>query len=111
MNHNAHYTFTGAAGTDTFTGTLTVPGLEFDLTPPTLSGAANKTVRARKGSRRVRVPFKVTASDAVDGAVPVSCRPRSGSRFRIGRTRVKCSAMDLSANAQTARFTVVVKRR
>jgi len=99
-----------STGKDTWTGTLNVPGLEFDLTPPTLSGAVNKTVRARRGSKRVRVTYRVTASDAVDGSVPVSCQPRSGSRFKIGRTFVKCSATDTSANAKTGRFRVTVKR-
>jgi hypothetical protein len=100
----------GPVGRDLWTGTLSVPGLEFDLTPPTLSGAVNKTVRARKGSKRVRVTYRVTASDAVDGSVPVSCRPRSGSRFKIGRSVVTCSATDTSANAQMGRFRVIVKR-
>jgi hypothetical protein len=58
----------------------------------------------------VRVIYKVTASDAVDGSVPVSCQPRSGSRFKIGRTFVKCSATDTSANAETESFSVKVKR-
>jgi hypothetical protein len=87
-----------------------VPGLEFDVTPPTLSGAVNKTVRARKGSKLVRVTYRVTAGDAVDGSVPVSCLPRSGSPFTIGRTLVKCSATDTSANAKAGRFSVTVKR-
>lgn len=111
VTHRADATPNGSVGTDTWTGTLSVPGLEFDVTPPTLSGAVNKTVRARKGSKRVRVTYRVTASDAVDGSVPVSCQPRSGSRFKIGRTFVKCSATDTSANANTGRFRVIVKRK
>jgi hypothetical protein len=110
VSHRAFPTSSGSAGTDTWTGTLSVPGLEFDVTPPTLSGAVNKTVRARRGSKRVRVTYGVTASDAVEGSVPVSCRPRSGSRFKIGRTLVKCSATDTSANAKAGRFRVTVKR-
>ena len=110
VSHQAFPTPSGSAGTDTWTGTLSVPGLEFDVTPPTLSGAVNKTVRARRGSKRVRVTYRVTASDAVDGSVPVSCQPRSGSRFKIGRTLVKCSATDTSANAKAGRFRVTVKR-
>jgi hypothetical protein len=110
VSHRASPTASGSAGTDTWTGTLSVPGLEFDVTPPTLSGAVNKTVRARRGSKRVRVTYGVTASDAVDGSVPVSCRPRSGSRFKIGRTLVECSATDTSANATAGRFRVTVKR-
>jgi hypothetical protein len=110
VSHLASYTPSGSAGTDTWTGTLSVPGLEFDVAPPTLTGAVNKKVRARRGSKRVRVTYRVTASDAVDGSVPVSCQPRSGSRFKIGRTFVKCSATDSSANAEAGRFRVTVKR-
>lgn len=99
------------AGSETWNATLDVTGLEFDVTPPTVSGATSKTVRAPKGAKRLRVTYAVSASDAVDGAVPVSCAPRSGSRFSIGRTLVLCSAADSSANTRTARFTVTVKRR
>ncbi|HMI99982.1 MAG TPA: HYR domain-containing protein [Gaiellaceae bacterium] len=110
VSHRGISTPSGSVGRDTWTGTLSVPGLEFDVTPPTLSGAVNKTVRARRGSKRVRVTYRVTASDAVDGSVPVLCQPRSRSRFKIGRSFVKCSATDTSANAKTGRFRVIVKR-
>ena len=55
----------GGAGDaiETWVGTLTVPGLDFDLTPPTLHGAHDMIVRAGK-ARRVRVRFTVTAKDA-----------------------------------------------
>jgi hypothetical protein len=99
----------GRAGTETWTGTLEVPGFDFDVTPPTFSGATSKTVRARKGAKRVRVTYKVTATDNADGAVPVSCLPRSGTRFPVGRTVVKCSAMDSSANTGNASFRVTVR--
>ena len=98
-------------GTDTWSGSLDVPGHEFDVTPPTLSGLVNKTVRARKGAKRVRVKYRVTAQDLIDGSVPFWCEPSSGSRFRVGRTVVKCSATDTSANKATGSFRVVVKRR
>ena len=104
-------TATGRIGRETWTGTLDVPGLEFDVTPPTLTGVSAKRVRAPKRATRVRVTYNVTAQDSADGAVAVSCVPRSGSRFRIGRTLVTCSASDSSGNARTARFTVTVTRR
>lgn len=97
--------------TDSWTGSLNAPGYTFDLTPPVLSGAASKKVTAPKGVRHVRVRFAVEAKDAVDGAAPVSCKPRSGSQFGIGRTQVKCSATDSSANTATARFTITVRYR
>jgi hypothetical protein len=97
-------------GTDTWTGTIVVPGLDFDLTPPTVTGAVGKTVRVPSAQKRVRVRYAVTAHDDVDGAVPATCKPRSGSWFSVGRTRVLCSATDTSANATTVTFVVTVKR-
>lgn len=96
---------------DAWSGTLTVSGLTFDTAPPVIHGAVSKTVRVRKSTRRVRVSYKVSAGDAVDGTVEVSCTPRSGTWFRLGRTRVGCSATDSSANTATAAFVITVKRR
>ena len=87
---------------------LDLPNGTFDITPPTISGAVSKHVRAVGKAKRVRVTYRVTAQDAVDGHVPVSCKPRSSSPFRIGRTKVNCSATDRSANKVTAGFTVKV---
>lgn len=101
---------TGLGGVDTWTGTLTVPGLAFDLTPPALTGAVPKTAVAPKNAKRVRVRYKVTAQDAVDGSVPAACTPLSGGYFTVGRTRVSCSATDSSANRGTAQFVITVKR-
>jgi hypothetical protein len=96
-------------GFETWTGTLSVPGLDFDVTAPILTGATNKTVRARRGAKRVRVTYSVTARDAVDGEIAASCSPTSGSRLQLGRTLVTCSASDTSANTGTAKFRVTVR--
>jgi len=101
----------GGFGSETWAGTLTLPGQEFDVTPPVLIGARSRTVRAPEGAKHARVTFTVTANDVVDGKVPSTCTPRSGSRFKVGRTSVKCSATDSSANARSASFTVTVKAR
>lgn len=98
-------------GADIWAGTLIVPGYPFDLTPPTIKGAKNRTVRVPHRAKRARIKYSVTAEDDVDSNVPVACRPRSGSRFRVGRTRVTCSATDTSANTSKATFTVTVRRR
>jgi len=97
-------------GADTWTGTIVVPGLEFDVTAPTISGATSKTLRELRNAKPVRVRYQVTATDDLDGSVAVSCRPASGSRFKVGRTLVTCSATDGSGNTATARFTVTVRR-
>jgi hypothetical protein len=39
-----------------------------------------------------------------------SCKPRSGNRFRVGKTVVKCTAADTSGNVATAAFKITVKR-
>ena len=102
---------TPASGVDTWAGTLAVPGLQFDVTPPTITGARSKTVRAPRRAKRIRVTYSVTARDDVDGVVPAKCSPRSGSRFKLGRTRVTCTATDTSGNETAASFTVSVRRR
>ena len=86
-----------------------MPGREFDLAGPALSGATARTVRAPKGATRVRVRYSVTAQDAVDGAVAAACKPRSGTFFRVGRTKVTCSATDSSGNTSSAAFTIRVR--
>ena len=104
-------TDTGRYGLERWKGTLSVPGLEFDTTAPTLSGATTRTVKAKKGAKNARVVFTVTATDDKDAAVAVACFPGSGTRFPLGKTRVTCSANDTSANSATASFAVTVKRR
>jgi hypothetical protein len=99
----------GGVGTEVWVGTLVAPKVEFDVTPPTFAGATSKTVRAPKRAKRVRVTFKVTATDNVDGAIPVTCDPSSGFPFPVGRTLVKCSAVDSSWNTGNAAFRVTVR--
>lgn len=95
---------------ETWTGSLTLPK-ETDVTPPVISGADSRTVMAPRRGSHVPVHFRVTANDAVDGRVYVSCTPQSGSQFPMGRTTVKCWAADTSWNTAHARFTITVKRR
>ena len=101
------------AATDTWTGSITVPGLEFDLTPPVFQPVATKVVRAPRTAKTIRVRYAPKAQDAVDGLVRAKCKPASGSRFKVGRTtRVTCTAEDTSANvAAPVSFKVTVKKR
>jgi hypothetical protein len=112
VEHNTQSTGGGgSSGSDTWVGTLAVPDIAFDLTPPVIAGAIARSVRAPRGKTRVRVSYRVTARDDVDGAVGVKCVPRSRSWFKIGRKTVKCSTTDRSGNAASAKFRVTVKRR
>ena len=78
---------------------------------PELSGAVAKTVRAARGAKGARVTFEVTATAGDGGDLPVSCQPRSGSRFPLGETTVQCEVTDASGSTATTDFTVTVKRR
>lgn len=111
VSRSLSQTSSGAAGPETWKGTLTVAELEFDVTRPVLSGATGKRVNAPRGARSARVTFRVSARDDRDGVLPTTCAPKSGSRFKLGKTRVTCSATDESGNLATATFAITVKAR
>lgn len=77
-----------------------------DMTPPVLSLPANMTVDGT--GTLTPVSYVASATDVVDGAVPVSCTPASGSGFSVGTTTGNCSAHDNSGNGRSGRFTVTV---
>jgi hypothetical protein len=81
-----------------------------DTTAPVLSGVPADQVVEADSAAGSRVTFSnPTASDAVDGGVPVSCTPASGSVFGLGRETVACTATDSHGNKGTATFDVTVR--
>jgi probable HAF family extracellular repeat protein len=50
-----------------------------------------------------------TATDVVDGSVPVSCDPDSGATFDLGVTTVTCGAVDSLGVEASATFAVTVR--
>lgn len=78
-----------------------------DTTPPTLSLPGDLAVDAT-GSAGAAVTYTASATDDVDGALPASCVPGSGSVFPIGRSRVVCTATDHAGNAAAGSFAVTV---
>ena len=96
---------------DQWTASIYVSNYSADTTPPVLTGAHSRVVLVGPRVRRARVHYTVTAKDDRDGTVPVTCKPKSGSVFKLGRTKVTCTSSDFSANTTTGRFTVTVKRR
>ena len=79
-----------------------------DTTAPSLNLPANITTPATSMSGAL-LTYPASASDLVDGSVPVSCSPASGSMFAPGPTTVTCSATDAASNTATGSFTVTVK--
>jgi hypothetical protein len=90
----------------TATGSFTVAVQ--DTTPPALNLPGNITVHAGKAAA---ANYTATATDLVDGSVPVSCSPASGTTFALGTTPVECSATDAHDNTATRSFTVTVGLR
>jgi hypothetical protein len=79
-----------------------------DDAPPVLRLPENISAQAtgRAGSE---ITFSPTASDQVDGAIPVVCTPASGTPFAVGTTTVNCTAADRSGNAASGSFSVSVR--
>jgi len=77
-----------------------------DLTGPRITVPPPITVEAT--GPLTRVAFVVTANDDVDGPVPASCTPASGTAFPLGSTTVTCTAVDTHSNSSTASFDVTV---
>jgi hypothetical protein len=60
------------------------------------------------GTAPTAVTFTATAVDVIDGPVPVTCTPPSGSTFDLGTTPVTCTASDSTGNTATGSFNVTV---
>ncbi|MFG2134625.1 HYR domain-containing protein [Streptomyces sp. NPDC048751] len=77
-----------------------------DTTAPVVN-VDDRTAEA-SGPDGAVITYPATATDLVDGDVPVACEPPSGSTFPIGRTTVTCTATDKTGNTgrDTAEFTV-----
>lgn len=54
------------------------------------------------------VTFTATAVDNLDGSLPVTCAPASGSTFSTGTTSVRCTATDAHSNSAVGFFNVRV---
>jgi PKD repeat protein len=78
-----------------------------DMTPPILTLPANLPVPATSPSGAT-VTFVASATDNVDGSVPVTCSAMSGALFGLGTTTVDCLASDAAGNTVTGTFVVTV---
>jgi hypothetical protein len=93
----------GATASATFKVTVT------DLTAPAIRGVPENITAAQTSTTGAMVTYtSPTATDIVDGALPVSCRPASGSTFPPGATTVTCGATDSAGNTATKTFKVTV---
>jgi hypothetical protein len=102
--HEVSCSVTDAAGNEAH-GTFTVTVV--DTTPPVLALPDN-VVEEAAGASGNAVTYAATATDTVDGTVPVNCTPASGATFPLGTTPVTCSATDAHGNPANGGFTVTV---
>lgn len=79
-----------------------------DTTAPVISAPASLTTEAT-GPLGATVTFSATANDNIDGNVPVSAAPASGSVFPLGTTAVGLAASDAAGNTATASFDITVR--
>jgi hypothetical protein len=95
-----------AAGSQTVTASFVVRVR--DSTPPTLCALPDRRVDANQPGGAL-VNFATCASDLVDGAATVSCDHAPGSFFPLGKTPVRCDAVDRHGNKSApSTFTVTV---
>ena len=78
-----------------------------DTTAPTLGLPGNLSAEAT-GASGASVSFTTSASDTVDGSVPVTCDHASGDTFSLGMTTVTCSAADAAGNSTSGWFTISI---
>lgn len=79
-----------------------------DTTAPVITGLTNQTLEATSPGGAPATWVPPTATDDVDGMLPVTCSEVAGSVFPIGVTSVACSATDRAGNSASATFTVAV---
>lgn len=80
-----------------------------DAVPPVVAPHADVTTEATSAAGAAVAYAAPAATDDVDGPVPVTCAPASGSTFPLGSTTVQCTATDAAGNSAHAAFDVVVR--
>lgn len=101
--HTVLFEVSDGLSTATWTTTVRV----IDLVPPVIH-ATNILVELELGATNAVVTFPVTATDNFPGLIDLVIVPPSGSVFPLGTNVVTVVATDLSGNASTNTFTVVV---
>jgi HYR domain/Bacterial Ig-like domain (group 3)/FIMAH domain len=92
----------GNTGTASFTVTV------LDTTAPAVTVPTSIVAEATSPAGAA-VTFTATATDTVDGPLPVTCTRAPGSTFPLGPTTVTCSAVDTAGNTGMSSFTVTVQ--
>ncbi|MDQ2966500.1 MAG: HYR domain-containing protein, partial [Chloroflexota bacterium] len=91
---------TDSSGNDGTAPPFEVQVTLLDITPPVISAVPADMVVPAAGPGGTPVSWSTpSALDNIDGEVPVTCDPASGSHFAVGPTHVTCSASDAHGNS------------
>lgn len=93
---------TGNTSTATFDITIS------DTTDPVIDNLPMPQTVEATGPAGAIATFTGTATDNIDGVLPLVCVPGSGSTFALGVNTVVCTATDAAGNTATASFTVTI---
>ena len=94
----------GAGNNAAETFTITVR----DTTPPVIIAPEDQVLEATSAAGAIAT-FAGSATDIVDGSVPVSFSPASGSTFALGTTTVTATTTDAAGNSSSSTFTITVR--
>jgi hypothetical protein len=84
---------------------------EADTTPPVLAVPKDMRYQLKQQDAIVRMTWKVGVQDETDQHPRVNCLPRSGSVFKVGTTKVTCTATDAAGNHARDSFRITVTKR
>ena len=79
-----------------------------DTTAPDLVLPADQQLEATSAAGAMAT-FSPSATDAVDGALTVTCSANSGDTFPLGTTTVDCSVEDAAGNEASGSFVIIVE--
>jgi VCBS repeat-containing protein len=80
-----------------------------DTRAPLIVVPNKNLIHEATGPSGAQVFFSSSATDLVDGILPLLCNPASGSVFPLGQTIVKCTASDSAGNTASKNFRIIVE--
>ena len=103
-----YQTTDGSLTSNIATAFITIISTTTDTIPPVITVPQNIAEDVPGAESTIVVYSGESAIDNVDGIVPVSCTPTSGSTFSLGETIVTCTASDSAENTASATFSITV---
>lgn len=107
-SYTVTYNVTDAAGNPAIQKTRVINVSDVDG-PVFSTVPGNQSIEATSGSGASFSYTLPTATDAVDGNVPVTCAPETNTTLALGAHTIECSASDTAGNDTSASFVATVE--